>query len=139
MTRKCGMLGLLALLMMVTLGAVSPNSAEAAPPLTGHWSGYWASGTSGHRGPLSATFYPIDEMRYQVRFKGRFFKLVPFRYTVVLNVVADHGDHVELAGSSYLGRLFGTFSYHAMADGASFSASFQSRKDAGRFELRRHP
>ena len=69
--------------------------------------------------------------------RGRFFRILPFRYNVVLRVVDVHGDTVTLAGSSYLGRLFGTFHYRATADGCSFHATYTSCKDRGEFCLQR--
>jgi hypothetical protein len=60
---------------------------------------------------------------------------VAFRYSVTLDVVEDHGERVVLAGSSFLGRLFGTFTYRATADACHFTADYRSQKDAGEFRL----
>ena len=77
-------------------GAETPKSAVAAvapvtpivpvtqvPNLRGTWSGHWSSNTNRHQGPMSATFTPLNANQYQVQFKARFLKLVPFRYTSV--------------------------------------------------------
>ena len=112
--------------------------AAGAVDLSGSWSGSWQSCTTGHSGPLSARFTPCGDAAYRVEFSGRFFRILPFRYTVVLDVVEDSGDAVTLAGSSVLGRVFGTFTYRATADGCRFEASYSSRKDSGAFRMTRN-
>lgn len=107
-----------------------------AVDLSGSWSGSWVSSKTGHKGPLHAEFSRIDATSYQVDFRGRFFKIMPFRYSVVLSVV-EEGDTVRLAGDSYLGRLFGWFHYDAVADAGSFTANYSSCKDDGQFCLSR--
>ncbi len=78
----------------------------------------------------------MDETRYQASFSGRFFKLIPFRYSVTLYVEQD-GDIVTLSGQNYLGRRFGTFYYSAEADERSFTASYNSCEDCGQFVMSR--
>lgn len=109
----------------------------SAVDLSGCWTGSWQSCTTGHAGVLRARFTRCGDTRYRVDFSGRFCKLLPFRYSVTLDVVEDCGDRVTLSGSSYLGRMFGTFGYTASADGGTFTAGYTSKKDAGRFDLRR--
>jgi hypothetical protein len=122
-------LGLSALLF------VSFAHVASATDLSGSWSGQWYSCCSRHHGPLKASFCKVDDTSYEVSFKGRFFKVLPFRYSVTLNVVSDDGQTVKLAGSNYLGRMFGTFSYQATATETSFEADYFSCKDNGRFEM----
>ena len=112
-----------------------PQTAQAED-LSGWWTGHWESCTTGHRGPLRGHFCRQADGSYQVRFSGRFFKIVPFRYTTTLDVVSE-GDTVVLSGDSYLGRLMGTFHYRATASGGHFQASYSSRKDHGLFVLQR--
>ena len=119
------------------LGLLLLASPAGAVDLSGSWSGTWTSSTTGHAGPLRATFTPCGDGRYTVDFAGRFFKILPFRYSVTLRVVEDRGECVVLAGSSWLGRMFGTFSYRAEADACSFEACYTSKKDAGVFRLSR--
>ena len=107
----------------------------AAVDLSGCWSGTWESCTTGHHGPLRGNFTACGENQYQVTFSGRFFKLFPFRYSVTLDVVEDKGDSVVLSGSSFLGRMFGTFTYSATASDGQFNASYSSCKDSGYFRL----
>ncbi len=112
------------------------NSATAHD-LSGCWDGNWQSCTTPHHGPLDGEFCRIDATHYQVNFHGRFFKVFPFRYSVVLTVVSEDANRVELAGSSDLGRLFGTFYYRAVVTGNSFVANYSSCKDSGQFILQR--
>lgn len=108
-----------------------------ASDLTGHWSGDWKSCTSGHKGPLSAEFCKVDNCHYEVRFKGRFFKVFPFRYKVTLQVLEETPERVVLSGSQDLGRIFGTFTYSATVTDNCFVASYTSCKDDGIFRMER--
>lgn len=126
------------LLACFTLVAATGSHAAMATDLSGCWRGSWTSCSTGHHGPLEASFARCDETHYAVEFRGRFFRFIPFRYSVTLEVVEDRGDEVVLAGSSFLGRLFGTFTYRAEADGCAFHATYHSKKDSGTFDLRRN-
>jgi len=120
--------------------ALRPARAEepAAPvSLSGHWEGTWQDCLTGHDGPLQADFCRLDETCYEVEFRGRFFKVIPFRYSVVLRVVGEEDDKLLLAGSSDLGRRQGTFHYHAEATDCCFTAWYKSCKYQGRFDLKR--
>ena len=86
---------------------------------------------------MKATFCKIDDTHYQANFRGRFWKVVPFRYSIVLTVVEDDGDVVHLQGSTYLGRIMGTFSYDATATANSFSATYSAARDYGTWVLSR--
>jgi hypothetical protein len=125
-----------AIAFALLVGAASADSA-AAVDLSGHWTGKWVSCTSGHQGPLQADFCRIDDCRYRVTFTGRFFVIVPFRYQVTLRVVSDDGENVTLAGSSNLGRLYGTFTYNATATATRFVSRYDSCRDDGKFVLSR--
>ena len=109
----------------------------SATDLTGRWAGSWESCSTAHSGPLFATFTRCNDTEYRVTFTGRFLKILPFRYSVVLNVVDDDGDSATLAGSSYLGWMFGTFAYRATTDGRCFDATYSSKKDVGTFRMTR--
>jgi len=122
-----------------TLLLVTGHHAFAAEPacppdLTGTWSGKWESCTTGHCGPLHARFCQIDDCHYRVTFHGRFAKVIPFRYSVVLNIVETKPERVILAGESRL-LFFGTFTYHAEATACEFTAHYDSCKDQGTFTL----
>jgi hypothetical protein len=122
------------LALSILLAVATPARAV---DLSGSWAGSWESTSTGHAGPLRATFRPCGEDRWAVEFSGRFFKLLPFRYSVTLRVVEDAGDRVTLAGTSWLGRLFGTFCYRADATACRFEAHYTSKKDTGVFRLAR--
>jgi len=110
-------------------------SQALATDLSGHWEGSWQSCGTGHKGVLRADFCKLNSTQYQVNFRGRFFKVFPFRYSVVLNVVSDDGQTVQLQGSSYLGRMFGTFHYNATVTNGCFNSSYTSCKDNGWFRM----
>jgi len=107
------------------------------PDLSGAWTtGKWESQSTSHNGPLSAHFEKLGPTQYRVTFRGKFFRFIPFRYGVTLDVVGQAGDRVLLAGSSRL-PLFGTFQYNASASTCDFVATFSSGSDSGTFTLRR--
>ena len=121
--------------LVVVAAALSSGQAIAAD-LSGSWSGRWDSQSTGHTGPLKAEFTRIDDSQYQVDFRGRFLKLVPFRYSVVLTAV-EEGENVRLSGDNYLGRMFGWFHYDAVVSGDCFTAIYSSCKDSGQFQMTR--
>jgi hypothetical protein len=125
-----------AAILTILLTAILASSARAVD-LSGCWEGRWCSATTGHKGPLEATFRRCSLTKYDVEFRGRFFKILPFRYSVTLDVIRDDGQTVELAGSAFLGKMFGTFHYQAVADACEFVSDYTSCKDSGRFTLRR--
>lgn len=106
----------------------------AAVDLSGHWSGTWQSAKTPHKGPLHAEFVRIDANHYEVFFRGRFFKIFPFKYSVVMSATEQDGV-VYLSGSKYLGRMFGTFSFSASANDCEFNANYCSCKDSGCFNM----
>jgi hypothetical protein len=105
--------------------------------LSGSWSGHWANSNNCHTGPLHAHFCKSGENCYRVEFHGRFMKILPFRYSVVLTIKETKGDQVILEGESHLGRLFGTFTYTAQANDCDFVAHYSSCKYQGSFVLKR--
>lgn len=107
-----------------------------ATDLTGHWSGHWEDHTHNHCGPLRAVFCKCDDNHYRVTFTGRFHKIIPFKYTVVLNVTKVEGNKVYLQGQSSV-PIYGTFSYNAEATACDFVATYTSCKFVGRFVLSR--
>ena len=123
------------LMLAIVLTLIAASGAQATD-LSGHWKGRWESFTTGHNGPLRCTLTRIDATRYQADFSGRFFKLIPFRYSVVLYVQYE-GEVVTLSGQNYLGRRFGTFHYWAEANRCSFVSSYNSCRDRGQFVLER--
>jgi hypothetical protein len=123
-------------ILLIALLMASSAHATEPPDLTGCWSGHWESQTSGHRGPLSATFQRANETQYSVVFRGRFLKIIPFRYRTELDITGYQDDKVLLAGSRKL-LFFGTFSYSAAATCTDFTATYEARKDRGVFIMKR--
>jgi hypothetical protein len=104
----------------------------------GGWSGQWSSESSGHQGPLHARISETPTGDYRIAFRGRFFVVFPFRYTATLSPVGTGANgEVYLAGEKRLGFGLGTFSTTAVVTPTSFDAEYQSKRDHGRFTLRR--
>jgi hypothetical protein len=125
-------------LLLVLILQLPARADEPAPDLSGRWpSGSWRSETTGHTGPLRATFHRRDDGDYRVIFRGRFWGVVPFRYGITLHVIGQQGDTVSFAGSSGQGPILGTFTYSGEASATDFQATYQSRNDHGVFLLSR--
>ncbi|MBN9120128.1 MAG: hypothetical protein J0I06_13345 [Planctomycetes bacterium] len=124
------------LLSLVAVCVLPSVSLAQYPDLSGKWSGYWVSDTNGHHGPLHAKFKQLDCDTYKVTYRGRFAVVIPFRYTTTMDVVGTGAGVAILAAEKPLGP-FGTFRTTATATGTTFDATFTSRRDSGRFVLRR--
>jgi hypothetical protein len=124
------------LILLASTGIADNAPVPCTPDLTGHWSGQWTSCATGHCGPLHASFCRTDDCHYHVVFHGRFAKIIPFRYTMTLNVTGSADGKVFLAGEKRLPG-FGVFSFTAEATQCEFIASYCSRSDNGKFELHR--
>jgi hypothetical protein len=132
---RCGECLLLLLAPLGLLaGAGSSARADDTVDLSGRWHGHWVSCQTGHRGVLNARFCKVNETCYRVRFTGTFFVVLPFCFTVHLQVTAQDDGKVLLAGSHQL-PLFGTFHFQAVATDRQFTATYSSRKDEGQFTL----
>lgn len=118
---------------LALLGAETCLALDAS----GCWSGQWYSCKNGHHGPMTASLCRIDDQHYSATFRGRFWKIFPFRYRTVLTVTEDTPEYTRLSGATYLGRLFGTFSYNATVTKTCFDANFRSCRDWGKFEMSR--
>jgi hypothetical protein len=131
--------GSMTLILLCTATArgqgVSPTLSFES--LSGAWSGGWHSQTTGHKGPLNADIRPSSSGSYSATFTGKFFKIIPFRYQMQLNVVSQNGNRLELAGSKKLGPLMGYYSYRAVVQDGQLSASYRTKRDRGTFTLRR--
>ncbi len=122
-------------LLAVALLLAVPAACRAVD-LSGCWSGSWESCNTGHKGPLWAEFVSCGGNQYEVHFRGRFFKIMPFKYSVTM-VAEERDGVVYLSGSKYLGRLVGTFSFNAAATDTCFNANYSSCEDSGQFKLSR--
>lgn len=125
------------LVSLVALCALPSVGFAQYPDLSGKWpSGYWVSDTNGHTGPLKAKFKQLDCDTYKVTFRGRFAAVIPFRYSTTMDVVGAGAGVAVLTAEKRLGP-FGTFRMTATATATTFDANFTSRRDSGRFVLRR--
>ncbi|MEC7567198.1 MAG: hypothetical protein VX738_16065 [Planctomycetota bacterium] len=111
--------------------------AEDKLDIDGKWSGTWRSEISDHQGPLKAKFEVIDESKIRAKFTGRFFKIIPFRFDVVLTVVESADGVTTLKGSQDLGRTLGKYEYTAKYSKGKFVAEYSTEKDKGLFEVSR--
>jgi hypothetical protein len=111
------------------------SSAAAQPPVGGRWVGEWASDANGHRGPLRVVVTPAGD-GFDVRFSGRFAKVIPFAYRQHLTAVGASGDAVFLTADRRL-PLFGTFHLDATLTPTAFDARYAAGRETGRFTLRR--
>ena len=135
-TRSAGCL-LLAGIVLTAIGAGLPDEAAAQSHwISGRWSGQWESCTTGHRGRLNARFCRVDACHVQATFTGTFFKVLPFRYKTRLRIVHEEPGRLVLSGSRRL-PLMGEFRYRAVVTPGCFDATYQSRRDSGRWTLRR--
>lgn len=112
-------------------------SPVSIPNLSGTWSGEWSSQSTGHRGPMTAHFTRRCDNWYDVTFKGRFCRLIPFRYSTVLRAVAAEDGSVTLSGQKNLGLLLGTFRFTGNATACQLNARYCSKDDTGHFRLTR--
>lgn len=121
--------------------AAQSDSASAAEPtpidISGCWSGYWMSCADGHSGPMQATICKIGDNCYSARFKGKFFVVIPFRYSTRFRVVGREGDALLLAGEERLGPVLGTYRFNATVTATDFDASYSARIDNGKFVMKR--
>ena len=124
--------------VIAALLAATFTASSTATDLSGEWKGRWKSCQTGHEGPLKATFCRVNRCQYEVTFRGRFFKLLPFRYQVKLRIVSDNGHTITLQGSEKLGKLLGVYCYSATANRCTFHCDYSAKDDHGYFHLQRH-
>lgn len=125
-------------IVAILMFCCAANSLHAGGlDLSGRWKGEWRSNSNGHHGPMNATFERVDCKHYEVRFRGRFAKVIPFRYKATLEVTGRTSCGVQLSGSHRLGPIMGTFEYQAHATNRNFTAHYKSRNDHGTFKLAR--
>lgn len=116
---------------------VAAESPQVTPLLNGTWSGRWCSRTNGHQGPITARFCQLDACHYEVKFTGRFLKVLPFCYRTTLTVTGVSPGRVTLQASERLGPLLGTFTINAWASDCQFVAAYSSKDDQGQFVMSR--
>lgn len=123
------------ILIALLLCLVSDARGGDLKNLEGVWSGSWNSEISDHRGPLKARFNVLGEDKVEARFSGRFFKIVPFRFVVTLDVVSTKDGVTTLKGKQDLGRALGVYHYNATYEDDRFVAKYHTDKDKGVFKV----
>ncbi|MAV37275.1 MAG: hypothetical protein CMJ59_17665 [Planctomycetaceae bacterium] len=121
--------------LLVTIGGWVATASGA--DLSGAWRGTWANSNNRHTGPLRGTFVPLNENQYQADFRGRFFGLLPFRYSVVLDAEPQPDGSIRLQGSAFVSRRYGTFHYDATVREGHFESTYTSCKFQGTFSMDR--
>jgi hypothetical protein len=113
----------------------------AAPPasgIDGPWQGTWLSAANGHQGQLRAILTRTGEDTYHARFRARFWGVLAYSYSLNLEVQpATHG-YWRLEGGADLGRLAGgRYECRGTASTHELFATYESKRDRGRFSLSR--
>jgi hypothetical protein len=130
-------LGLTALACSIARADEPVPCSPVVPDLTGRWTGCWVSDKNGHHGPIRAHITQVSGSCYRIRFTGRFWKVVPFVYSLTLRVVETQPGAVVLAGGMNLGPLLGHIHCEARVTACQFDARFSAKNDLGRFVLTR--
>lgn len=108
-----------------------------AHPLGGRWSGTWTSDATGHSGALRCIVTRIEDERYHARFHARYAKIFTFESEVMLDAVPE-AEYRNFKGESDLGWLAGgVYHYEGKTDGETFTSTYKSKDDHGRFEMTR--
>lgn len=104
--------------------------------VAGCWQGSWNSDCTGHEGNLKSIITRQDACHYEARFRGTFFKVIPFQYRMTLTAT-PHGSHYDLSGEKNLGRLLGVYRFRGYTTPGSFVAYYSSKDDQGKFLMSR--
>ena len=125
--------------------AKTTTAPADADPLAGRWEGRWVSERNGHAGKLRAIVKPIDATAYRVDYDAMYMGVLRFGYGMKLTAAREpgrdgngDGERVAFEGQENLGPLAGgVYRYKGVADGRTFTATYESRHDHGRFEMTR--
>ena len=126
-------------LLSAPLNVSAQEPSHSGDP-AGCWKGNWRSFCTSHKGKLSAKITPCCDGRYRAIFRGTFFKILCFKYTVTLNAepADETGEVYHLYGSSDLGRLAGgVYHYDGYATATEFRVNYRSKDDKGVFAMHR--
>ena len=121
--------------VLLSFGAISDLQSAELAELKGNWSGTWRSDISEHEGPLKAKFEVKSDEQVEARFSGRFFKVIPFKFIVILDVVSSGNGVIKLKGKQDLGRTLGTYHYDVTFKENEFVAKYHTDKDKGVFQV----
>ncbi len=105
--------------------------------LSGNWTGRWQSSTNNHGGPMQATFVQQCGDELQVKFRGRFAKVIPFRYRARLKIVYQEPGLTIVGGSKKIGPFSGGYTYSGQISDGCFTGSYSSRRYQGGWAISR--
>jgi hypothetical protein len=105
--------------------------------IAGPWEGRWVSDKNGHTGRLRCVMTPESTNSYRAHFHAIFWKILRAAYEVPFTVTSD-GIRFQFSGESDLGTLGGgKYTYEGSATPLEFTATYRSKYDHGRFEMKR--
>lgn len=103
----------------------------------GVWRGEWTSNSTGHRGPMRVVIRERNDGRYQARFSGRFFVVIPFMYRATLVPSSDAYGNLVLDANKRLGLGMGNYTMRTTIAGDQLRGSFSAARDRGSVRMRR--
>ena len=135
---------LLACAALLLTGCSSFNKEwKAATQATSHagvdgpWQGEWRSDKNNHHGELRCVLTQTSPTSFRAHYRAKFFKIFRYTYAATLNGRETNGV-VALQGSADLGKLAGgVYTYEGMVTTNSFTSSYKSRHDHGKYVMSR--
>lgn len=119
--------------------AASSQAIENTSAIEGRWDGNWRSDSNQHSGKLRCLVSKADRPgAYTFRYWGTFAAVFRFHYTVEYET-KDTGEAWEMEGESDLGIMGGVFHHRATIRDENFAATYSSKWDNGKFQMRRLP
>jgi len=113
--------------------------AQPIPPneISGPWEGRWVSDKNAHTGRLRCVMTAAGDGNYHAHFHAVYWKIFRVAYEVPF-VATKEGTNFTFSGESDLGKLAGgIYTYEGTATPVQFDATYNSKYDRGRFEMKR--
>lgn len=112
-------------------------SRQPSRDLSGRWEGRWISTAIGHDGKLRAVITPDSANKYHALFHATYASLLNFTYPVNFETT-QHGTRIDFCGAADLPSWAGgRYATSGSASRTDFSATYKSKYDEGRFEMKR--
>lgn len=127
---------LLVVMLVVSIAAPAQSGLFGRPDQP-RYGGTWESKTTGHHGRISARVKQEDCCTYRVTFCGTFAGIIPFRYSIPMNVIGQSADGTVCLHGQRRMPIFGDFTARACMNGCHFNAIYHSESDHGRFTMQR--
>ena len=114
-----------------------PAKSPVAQQIEGHWTGTWHCETTGHSGKLRCRLTYVDDNQYQAKYTGTYMAILPFWYTVDMEVDCQ-AQACQIQAIADLGWLGGGhYVYDGTIIGDRFKTNYTSKHHNGTFELQR--